>query len=748
MRTIKLLAAAVAATLASGCYPSHQGPNWPVTQRQRSFDQMDAALRREAPPVADSVTSERLVRARSEPHNWLTYYGAYDGQRHSALDQINVRNVASLQAAWVFQAAPIGLVANPPSYSLEAAPIVVDGVMYLSGFDGYVWALDAATGEELWRYRHQVPLDLPLCCGNVNRGVAVSRGKVFYSSPNGHLVALDGRTGKPVWTKVWLDPRAGESSTMAPLVVKDLVIVGSSGAEYGVRGHIDAFDIETGNRVWRRYGVPKPGEPGSETWGNDEAWQRGGGSAWITGTYDPELDLLYWGTSNPSPDFDGSVRRGDNLYTDSVLALDPDSGEIRWHYQFTPHDVWDYSGVNENILFEHGGRRLLAHFDKNGYLFVLDRTNGRRISVSQFGDRVTWGRIDPATGAVSNRLEPTAAGVEICPGPAGAKEWTHAAYSPKTGLLYTPVIDACATFRTYRNDFKEGLSYYGGEYKVEPAQVRRGGVKAYRTDGTLAWEWRYKFPIVASVLSTGGDLLFVGTPDGEFIALDSRNGRQLWRFRTGTGIHSNPVTYSVGGRQYVAVPTGWGGWIKGFAPNLFGHERGSALFVFALPEGGGGPAADARRGRSFLAGIVDRPGEIESSDRGRRDDDHDNDRAHPREVLPAPLFTADGRSGKVQGRLRGTGQPQVERVGFDQRRARRPGIAVVMDRGEPKPGGRAALPFRPGPERQPYIGAERCAASTDARILMVDQLSRGAWRGGKREGGGGRGDMSQHGNPL
>jgi alcohol dehydrogenase (cytochrome c) len=590
VRIIKPLIAAAAAALAAGCYPSHQGPNWPITQRQRSFDQMDAAMRGQAPPVADSVTSERLERARSEPHNWLTYYGAYDGQRHSALDQINARNVGSLQAAWVFQAAPIGLIANPPSYSLEAAPIVVDGVMYLSGFDGYVWALDAATGEELWRYRHSIPLDLPLCCGNVNRGVAVAHGRVFYSSPNGHLVALDARTGKPVWTKVWLDPRAGESSTMAPLVVKNLVIVGSSGAEYGVRGHIDAFDLETGNRVWRRYGVPKPGEPGSETWGNKDAWQRGGGSAWITGTYDPELDLLYWGTSNPSPDFDGSVRPGDNLFTNSVLALDPDSGDIRWHYQFTPHDVWDYSGVNENILFEQGGQRLLAHFDKNGYLFVLDRTNGRRVSVTQFGDRVTWGRIDPASGAVSNRLEPTAAGVEICPGPAGSKEWNHAAYSARTRFLYTPVIDACATFRTYKNDFKEGLSYYGGEYKVEPAQVRGGGVKAYRTDGTLAWEWRYKFPIVASVLSTGGDLLFVGTPDGEFIALDSRNGRQLWRFRTGTGIHSNPVTYSVRGRQYVAVPTGWGGWIKGFAPNLFGHERGSALFVFALPEGARRPA--------------------------------------------------------------------------------------------------------------------------------------------------------------
>lgn len=579
MRTSLALAACAALI---GC--STAPPDVPITRAQESYRDLDAAMRRSAPAVADAVTGERLVRARSEPQNWLTYYGAYDGQRFSSLAQINAGNVASLKTAWVFQAAPIGLIAAPNSFSLEAAPIVVDGVMYLSGWDGYVWAIDAATGEELWRYRHAVPFDTPLCCGNVNRGVAVARGKVFYSSPNGTLLALDARTGRPVWSRTWLDPRAGESSTMAPLIVKNMVIVGSSGAEYGVRGHIDAFDVDTGRPIWRRYPVPKPGEPGSETWGDNDAWARGGGSAWITGSYDPELDLLYWGTSNPSPDFDGSKRPGDNLFTDSVLAMDPDDGTIRWHYQFTPHDVWDYSGVNENILFEHGGRRLLAHFDRNGYLFILDRRTGQRVSIAQFGDRVTWGRIDPATGRVSDRREPTREGVEICPGPAGAKEWPHATYSAQTGLLYTPVIDACATYQTFPTEYKESLSYFGGQYDVTPAQMRGGGVKAYDPAGRMVWEWRSKHPIVASLLSTAGGLVFVGTPDGEFIALDARSGRQLWSFRTGSGIHSNPVTYSVGGRQYVAVPTGWGGWIKGFAPNLYGHERGSSLFVFALPQ--------------------------------------------------------------------------------------------------------------------------------------------------------------------
>jgi alcohol dehydrogenase (cytochrome c) len=587
----RLLLAAAATALLGGCYPSEKGPNWAVTQRQVPFDQLDAALAGAAPPVADAVTSERITRARSEPHNWLTYYGTYDGQRFSSLSQINAGNVANLRPAWIFQAAPQGLLAAPATYSFEAAPIVVDGVMYVSGWNGYVWAFDAATGKELWRYQHAVPLDLPLCCGNVNRGVAVARGRVFYSSPDGVLYALDARSGQPVWRRAWLDPRAGESSTMAPLVVKNMVIVGSSGAEYGVRGHIDAFDIETGRRIWRRYPVPKPGEPGSETWGDPRAWEHGGGSAWITGTYDPELDLLYWGASNPSPDLDGRKRPGDNLYTDSVLAMDPDDGTIRWHYQFTPHDVWDYSGVNENILFEERGRRLLAHFDKNGYLFILDRQTGQRVSITQFGDRVTWGRIDPASGAVGSRREPDEGGLEICPGPAGAKEWPHATFSAQTRLLYAPVIDACATYRRFETPMKEGLSHWGGDYTVAPEQVRGGGVKAYRTDGTLAWEWRSKIPIVASLLSTAGGLIFVGTPTGEFIALDARNGRQLWQFRTGSGIHSSPITYSVGGTQYVAVPTGWGGWVKGFAPQTLGHERGSTLFAFSLP---GGAAATAQ----------------------------------------------------------------------------------------------------------------------------------------------------------
>ena len=349
----------------------------------------------QAPPVTKGVTYERILDARSEPQNWLTYYGAYDGQRYSPLDQINTENVKRLTPAWVFQCGSVGLHAGKSTYSFEASPIVVDGIMFVSGWDGWVWAIDARTGSELWRYKHAIPYDVSLCCGNVNRGVAVAEGMVFVVTLNAHIIALDAETGKKVWDQTYGDVRAGESATVAPLVVKDMVIVGSSGGEFGVRGHADAFKRETGERVWRTYMVPKPGEPGSETWPADgEAWARGGANCWVTSTFDPELNLLYFGTGNPCPDFDGGVREGDNLYTDSGVAVDVDTGEIRAHFQYTPHDLWDYDSTMEHILFDLDGQKLAAHFDKNGFLYILDRTNMEPVRVAPFVDRIDWGEVD------------------------------------------------------------------------------------------------------------------------------------------------------------------------------------------------------------------------------------------------------------------------------------------------------------------------------------------------------------------
>jgi alcohol dehydrogenase (cytochrome c) len=540
----------------------------------------------EAPQVTDSVNYERIRQARTaEPQNWLTYYGAYDGQRYSELDQINTGNVAQLKTAWVFQCGAVGLQAGATTYAFECAPIVVDGVMYITGWDGWCWALDAVTGQELWRYRHAIPFDVSLCCGNVNRGVAVAHGKVFYVTQNAHLVALDATNGKPVWDQVYGDVRAGESATVAPLIIKDMVIVGSSGGEFGVRGHLDAFDIDSGERRWRCYTVPKPGEPGSDTWPADgEAWARGGANCWLTGTYDPELNLLYVGTGNPAPDFDGEVRPGDNLFTDSLVAVDPDVGQIRWHYQYNPHDVWDYDSISEHILFELDGRKVLAHFDKNGYGFILDRTDGELIRVFPFVDRITWGEITP-DGKVTPKIYPEEEGVpaHFWPGPAGGKEWTHAAYSPQTGLLYVPIQEVGATATRRRREFKEGIPYWGAGVAVD-IEDAYGMVSAFDpATGQEAWRWRNETPMCASVLATAGGLVFAGEPTGEINALDARTGDQLWQFQCGSGHHSSPTTYSVDGQQYLAVPSGWGGWIEGFNPGMLGAPHGAALFVFALP---------------------------------------------------------------------------------------------------------------------------------------------------------------------
>lgn len=539
-----------------------------------------------APQVANTVNYERILNARSEPHNWLTYYGAYDGHRFSQLDQINTENVKDLTPAWVFQFGSSGLHAGASTYAFETTPIVVDGVMYVTGWDGWVWAMDAVTGQLHWQYKHAVPFDTSLCCGNVNRGCAVGHGKVFVVTLNAHVLALDAETGKCVWDKTWGDVRAGESGTVAPLLVKDLVIVGSSGGEFGNRGHLDAFNVETGDHVWRCYTVPKPGEPESDTWPADsDAWQRGGGNTWVTGTFDPETNLLYWGTGNPAPDFDGEVREGDNRWTDSVIAVDVDTGRIHWGYQCTPHDLWDYDSNMECILFEEDGRKLLGHFDKNGYFFVLDRVNGALVRVTPFAERIDWGEITP-DGNVIPKIYPDKEGesVHFWPGPAGAKEWTHASYSPRTELFYVPVQDVGSTVARVRRQFKESIPYWGASVTVDSDDMN-GFLKAIDAHtGEEKWRWHSPTPLCASTLVTAGDVVFTGTPTGEFHAFDARNGVHLWQFQTGSGHHSSPISYSVNGRQYIAAPVGWGGWVEGFAPGMLGGPHGDALFVFALPE--------------------------------------------------------------------------------------------------------------------------------------------------------------------
>lgn len=540
------------------------------------------------PPTnpAATVTSQRIMKAPvAEPHNWLTYGGGYDSQRHSRLDQINTGNVAQLRMAWVKQ---FGI---PNGF--EATPIVADGVMYVTtGGHTSLWALDAKTGDVFWQYTAQIPEDVPACCDWVNRGAAIADGKVFFASLDAQLIALDAQTGRPLWNQRVADPRDGYTMTVAPLVVKDKVIVGVSGGEYGVRGYVDAYDIRTGRRAWRFYTVPGPGEPGHETWGGKETWRTGGGTTWITGSYDPELDLLYWGVANPGPVFNGAVRPGDNLYTSSVVALDPNTGRLRWHYQWTPHDIWDYDGVNEVILADLpiGGRtvKALLHADKNGFFYALDRTNGKFLYAKEFA-RQTWASsINPQTGrpTVNPNAIPGPDYTIGCPGPAGAKEWNHMAYSPQTRMAYVPVIENCAYFRSGQAFYNRGQPFWGSYATAEalgPGESH-GFLKAINAaTGQEAWKIRSEHPVVSGVLSTAGGLVFWGEADGMFHATDARTGKPLWKFNVGSGIHAPPITYAVGGKQYVAIAAGWGGWVSGFAPELRDQPRGHSLMVFELP---------------------------------------------------------------------------------------------------------------------------------------------------------------------
>ena len=493
--------------------------------------------------------------------------------------------------------------------------------------------------SELWRYHRASPYDVRLCCGNVNRGCAVADGKVFMTTLNAHVIALDATNGELVWDQPYGDVRAGESATVAPLIVKDMVIVGSSGGEFGVRGHADAFKLETGERVWRCYMIPAPGEPGSETWPADgEAWARGGANCWTTPTFDAELNLLYFNTGNPCPDFDGGVREGDNLFTNCVVAVDPDSGQIKAHYQYTPHDVWDYDSTMENILFEMDGRKCSGHFDKNGYFFVLDRTDCSLIRVVPFVDRITWGEID-SSGKVTPRVFPDKEGepVHFWPGPAGAKEWTHAAYSPKTGLFYAPVQDVGATATRRRREFKESIPYWGAGVAVDTEDVSGYLSAIDPATGQEKWRFRQEHPMTASVLTTGGGLVFAGGPAGKYWAFNDSSGELLWEFQCGSGHHSSPSTYT---RRRAAVhrragrvrrldrgvlPRGArpGGWIRGVRVRAAGvaHSDRSHMRSVTAPASwqiaGLDTTFERTDVRASLSRVHAEPGQLPYLDRAR-----------------------------------------------------------------------------------------------------------------------------------
>ena len=499
--------------------------------------------------AAGEVTYKDLLNPA--PENWLTYGGTYDSQRHTKLDQINPANVDRLAPAWIFPIAG--------TRRLESVPLVVDGVMYVS-HPNEVYALDAATGRQIWQYRRD-PAEQR---GN-QRGVAVLGNLVYVTTPDVHLVALDARTGSEVWTAKMDEFENGTWSPAAPFAIDGKIIAGSASGDYGLNGWLDAYDAKTGERLWRWHTIPRPGEPGSETWAGD-SWKTGGGGTWLSGSYDPELNLLYWGIGNPAPDFDGGPRQGDNLYTESMVAIDADTGELKWHFQFTPHDLHDWDSVEIPILvdglYEGKMRKLLVHADRNGFYYVLDRVSGEFLHGTPFIDKLNW-----ATGLSEKGrpirvpgVKPTLQGNFVCPSTSGATNWMSPAYNPATGWFYFAAKEGCGISYKAKQEFRPGgHSYAATGYIEAPQEPWQMFVRALDlTTGKRMWEYKQinSRHYGAGVLSTAGGLLFAGDDQGFLTALDAKTGKPLWHFNTGIRISASPMSYAVKGKQYVALAAG------------------------------------------------------------------------------------------------------------------------------------------------------------------------------------------------
>ncbi len=500
--------------------------------------------------LAAQVPYERIVRAAAEPQNWLTYSGNYLGHRFSPLKQLTPENVSRLKVAWVYQF-ELG--------RTEVTPIVVDGVMYLTS-PNRVAAVDARTGRDLWSWTRPVPRDLQtIGFGRVNRGVAVLGDIVYVGTLDAYLVALDARSGAVRWQTKVGDYKLGICITAAPLAVNGKVVIGIAGGEAGVRGFVDAYDAQSGKQAWRLWTVPTLGEPGVETWAG-ESWRSGAGTTWVTGSYDPDSGLIYWGTGNPGPDWNGDARSGDNLYTCSVLAIDAATGKLKWHFQFTPHDTHDWDATQVPVLVDAvvrgKTRKVLATANRNGFYYLLDRASGEFLHGAQYAKQ-TWakGLDDRGRPIVIPGTEPSEGGTLVWPSLQGATNWFSPSYSPLTRMFYVAVREMGAYYYKTEAKFEPGRWFGGGGERRLPDDQLWGAVRALDVHtGKLRWEFKLKSPSWAGVMSTAGGLVFGGSDEGNFYALDAAGGKPLWEFQTGGPIAANPISYAVDGKQYVAIP--------------------------------------------------------------------------------------------------------------------------------------------------------------------------------------------------
>ena len=511
------------------------------------------------------VSFDRILHADREPQNWLTYSGTVFNQRYTPLTEITPANAKNLELQWIWQARSLE--------KFEATPLAVDGVLYTVQAPNDVVALDAVTGRVFWTFPYQPSPEARTCCGRVNRGVAISGDTLLMGTIDAHLIALDARTGQVLWNTVVAKASDKYAITHAPLVVRDKVIVGCAGGDLGVRGFIAAFDVKSGKEIWRFYTIPGPGEPGHNTW-SGTSWQTGGAGVWNSGAYDPETNLAYFGTGNPWPDWDGRERLGDNLYSDSVVALDADTGRLKWHYQFTPHDEVDYDSTQVPVLadltWEGRPRKVMLWANRNGLAYVLDRTTGEFLLGRPFV-KVNWMDGFDRNGRpirIHDKV-PTLEGSLIMPTVLGATNWAPPSYSPKTGLFYVSSWENTGTIAVEGGRPRATGNTPMGQVNLSPNYKKEeegyGAVRALDPH-TLRPKWEFKMNDItwSGVLTTASDLVFSGGKEGYFYALDARSGELLWKVALGGQVNSGPMSYAVDGRQYIAV------------------AAGNALFTFAL----------------------------------------------------------------------------------------------------------------------------------------------------------------------
>jgi alcohol dehydrogenase (cytochrome c) len=487
--------------------------------------------------------------------NWPSYNGDYSGQRFSSLDQINGKNVASLRAQWAFHA--------PNSDSLEVTPVVVDGMMFVTSAND-AWALDAQTGRIVWHHARPITEGLiDDASQHHNRGVGVWGSSIFMETDDAHLLCLDARSGHLRWDVAYTDGNRNYGATSAPLVVKGKVLVGTSGGDDGVRGFISAYDAETGKLAWKFWTIPAPGEPGSESWPGD-SYLHGGGTTWMPGTFDRETNTVFWGTSNPAPDFDGEVRPGDDLYTDCVLALDADTGKLKWYFQFTPHDLYDYDAEETPVLvdamWQGQPRKLLVEANRNGFLYTLDRTDGKFLSAVRFVEKMNWAKgIDDHGRPIRSGVQPTANGTRVCPGFSGATNWYSPSFNPSTRLFYFMASENCEIYLVSAEKFTPGQTYYSTGARRSPGDRSQKILLAFELG---ADEPKWAYPQVGNgqssggTMTTAGGLVFFGDDGQSFEAVDAKTGAALWHFNTGQDIHASPMSYAVNGNQYVSIAAG------------------------------------------------------------------------------------------------------------------------------------------------------------------------------------------------